>query len=85
MYLRQKNIIQPSTKYLNITVQVLLTYRVNWDKIGYSMLADLKKGCKKESFKHRRSSVSNPDQIILTNQLLDAPIEHVFFFHQGCH
>ena len=49
MYLRGKNIIQPSTKiYLNITVQVLLTYRVNWDKIGYSMLADLKKGCKKD-------------------------------------
>lgn len=48
MYLREKNIIQPSTKYLNIAVQVLLTYRVNWDKIGYSMLADLKKGCKKD-------------------------------------
>lgn len=42
MYLREKNIIQPSTKYLNITVQVLLTYQVNWDKIGYSMLEDLK-------------------------------------------
>ena len=41
MFLKGKN--QPSTVYLNITVQVLLTYWVKLDKIGYSVLADLKK------------------------------------------